>query len=125
MMTTADNLNQEIIDDLHAILGDGFGEIVEEQTIQALEYLQEIARCLKKGKAEAALRYAHSLKSSTGQIGLQGIYSLTRDLEKQCREDVVAGAVSAEATRIHTQICEEFGGAVGKLRRYLATAHPV
>lgn len=121
MSSSAHALNHEIIDDLYAILGDGYTEIVNEQVQQALKYLQELQLYLQENDIQKAMRTAHALKSSAGQVGLQGIHDLTKKLEFQCIEDQASNASSAEAKQLYHTICAEFEGAMQALRNYISS----
>lgn len=125
MPASAQVLNQEIIEDLRAILGDGYSEIVDDQVRQGNSYLQTIAAQLAAGNADAVRKTAHSLKSSAGQIGLQGIHDLARDLEKTSAADAQTGKeCSAEAKALHAALAGAFPVAVQALRDYLRNNHP-
>lgn len=118
MTVSAHALNHEIIDDLKAILGEGFDEIVEEQVEQAGIYLRDLKTLLTEGNVEMAMRRAHALKSSAGQIGLQGIFALAKELEFTCNADADKGEVSHHAQELFQTICDEFAGAVKALVTY-------
>jgi HPt (histidine-containing phosphotransfer) domain-containing protein len=118
MTASAHALNHEIIDDLHAILGEGYGEIVEEQVEQAKEYLGEIAGYLAADDPGHVKIKAHGLKSSAGQIGLQGIHALAKELEMTSLADEAHGACSVEAKALYQTICDELFGAVKALHGY-------
>lgn len=118
MTNPAHALNHEIIDDLRAILGSGFDEIVKEQVEQAGIYLGELQQLLDDDDAYMAMRRAHALKSSAGQIGLHGIYRLARDLEVACDADAEKGQASPQAKALFRQLRDGFAGAVQKLLDY-------
>lgn len=113
-------LNHEIIDDLSGILGEGFGEIVREQVAQGQVYLRELQRLLGEADAERAMRCAHALKSSAGQIGLQGIHALAWELERICKEDMARGEMNPRAMELHRIIAREFPHAVQALQDYIS-----
>lgn len=119
MAESARTLNLEIIDDLKTILGDGFDEIIDEQLEQASIYLRELQQSLADDQPEAAMRCAHSLKSSAGQIGLQGIHALAKELEFTCSVDSERGESSLQAKELCRMIIDELPGAVQSLRNYL------
>ncbi|MCH2546772.1 MAG: Hpt domain-containing protein [Alphaproteobacteria bacterium] len=119
MTVTAHDLNVEIIDDLFGILGEGYFEIVDEQVEQSVIYLTELKEFLANNQPAQAQKHAHSLKSSSGQVGLQGIHDMSKELEVACAEDVQSNTCSTKAVALHRTICEEFAGAVASLRSYL------
>ena len=81
------SLNTEIIDDLHAILDEAFDDMVEEQVQQLGEYLILLGAAFKEENAAVGMRLAHSLKTSVGQIGLQGVHWMAKDLELTLQAD--------------------------------------
>lgn len=92
-------LNPAIIDDLIELLGVGFFELMEEQITQANEYVDELEVMFEEGDAAKIAKCAHALKSSTGQVGLQGIHLLVKDLEYKAKEDAAAGRPVGNAAR--------------------------
>lgn len=118
MVASAQTLNHEIIDDLHAILGEGYGEIVDEQVEQAKQYLEEMAGYFAANDPHQVKMKAHGLKSSAGQIGLQGIHALAKELEMTSLADEANGACSTEAKVLYKTICDELFGAVKALQGY-------
>lgn len=119
MTTSAQALNREIIDDLKTILGEGFDEIIREQVEQSGEYMRDIQQALDGDDSATAMRRAHALKSSVGQIGLQGIHALAKELEFTCNADSEKGEVSSHAKQLHMLIGDEFPGAVKALVAYV------
>lgn len=120
VMVSAQELNQEIIDDLFAILGDGYAEIVDDQVEQGTEYLAALGVALAENAPEKVSKGAHLLKSSAGQIGLQGIHELARDLEKSAIASTQAGTgCSAEQKELYAALQNNFEAAVQVLRDYL------
>lgn len=119
MSSTHHHLNREIIDDLQAILGNGFTEIMAEQVEQATEYIKDLKDLLEANQSDMAMRRAHALKSSAGQIGLQGIYALAKELELACKADSDGGRTSEKSWRFFYTVQEEFSPAVQHLRQYV------
>lgn len=122
MSNSAKELNTEIIDDLQAILGDGFLEIVDEQLEQAREYLSELIQLITEGNARHCSLKAHSLKSSAGQVGMQGIQFLAKDLEESCRVDMESGeGISNKSRKLFDNLVREFDTAAEELKQYTST----
>lgn len=113
-------LNYEIIDDLLSLLGVGYFELMEEQITQANEYLAEIESLMLAGTDPATVsKRAHAFKSSTGQVGLLGIYALAKKLEYQTKIDAGAGAaISGDAKQFYAELTEHYLPAVRILRDY-------
>lgn len=119
MLSTHHHLNREIIDDLQTILGNGFAEIMAEQVEQATGYIKDLKDLLEANQSDMAMRRAHALKSSVGQIGLQGIYALAKELELACKADSESGKTSEKSLRFFRTLQEEFNPAVLHLRQYV------
>ncbi|MGB1539774.1 MAG: Hpt domain-containing protein [Rickettsiales bacterium] len=117
MLEAYQALNEEIIDDLQTILGGGFGEIVEEQVIQAREYMKDMQQNLKDQDSQKMMRNAHALKSSAGQIGLEGIHLKAKEIETLCREDIDSGSpMRGDIAEKLALLQDAFDGAVAKLK---------
>lgn len=113
-------LNEEIIDDLIAILGDGYLAIFEDQIQQATSYIKDIAAAIQEGEALKASKRAHALKSSTGQVGLQSIHYLAKDLEYTCSADAEKGEISLHAKQVFEQLVADYDACVKCLYSYIA-----
>lgn len=112
-------LNLEIIDDLLEVLGDSYLEIVEDQIDQANEYMGELREAVSAGAAAKIQRIAHALKSSVGQVGLQGIFRLAKAVEYQARDDVeLSGKMSKETERLSGVLEAAYPAAVESLRNH-------
>lgn len=118
MSVSSASLNTQIIDDLRAILGEDFNMIVEEQLTQARKYMDELHHLLQNNDVNMAMRRAHSLKSSVGQVGLYDIQLLAKDLELTCRADMDRGSISHHARELFNQIIAGFDYAVESLESY-------
>lgn len=118
MSASAHALNHEIIDDLRSVLGDGFNDILDEQLEQAGHYLVELEELLRQGDSDQAMRKAHALKSSVGQVGLQGIYALAKELEFMCNSSIGKRLPNTHALELLRLLSDEFPAAVENLRRY-------
>lgn len=113
-------LNEEIIDDLAAILGDNYVTIFEEQILQANAYIDEIKNFFAVGNVAKIPKRAHALKSSAGQVGLQSIHFLAKDLEFACAADAEKGEISQHSKDIFARLIREYDGAVKCLYGYIA-----
>lgn len=115
MPSSAHALNYDIIDALYTILKSSYSRIIDEHEEQVLKCLRDIPAQLQ-ADAESAKISIHVLKSSTGQLGLQGIYDLIRKLEITYQED----ACGEEAMELYRVIYTEFPVAIQTLRNYIA-----
>lgn len=119
-------LNLEIIDDLLEVLGDSYLEIVEDQITQANEYMSELHEAESAGAVAQIQKIAHTLKSSVGQVGLQGIFRLAKALEYHARDDVgLSGKMSAETEQLAGELAAAYPSAVAALRKHVNTKNAV
>ncbi len=107
------DLNTEIIDDLKDVLGDGFLNLVDVQLEQAEEYLATIQLHIENDNIEQVQSTAHSLKSSAGQVGLLGIYELSRQLEYEAKQK------GHECQRLYNELKAAYPKAVEHLHAYV------
>lgn len=80
-------LDEEKFNELNEILGEDFHEIVTEFNNIVPTSLETIASALEAGDAERVFIEAHTLKSSSGNIGLSRFSHLCAILEEQARNN--------------------------------------
>ena len=74
----------------------------------APELLQNLDSAIQDGNCEAIRESAHSLKSSSGNIGARKIFELSAKLEDMGRDEEIddAGAIFAEVEQLFPKVCE-------------------
>lgn len=82
-------LNEEKFNELKDILGGDFREIVDEFSKIVPYSLEKIAESLKSGDTNQVFVEAHTLKSSSGNIGLSRFSALCAILETQARNNAL------------------------------------
>ncbi len=80
-------LDEEKFNELNDILGDDFRDIINEFSNIVPNSLENIASALRSGDAEKVFVEAHTLKSSSGNIGLSRFSHLCAILEEQARNN--------------------------------------
>ena len=80
-------VDEDKFNELNEILGEDFGEIVTEFSKIVPDSLDTIALALKSGDTERVFIETHTLKSSSGNIGLARFSHLCAILEEQARNE--------------------------------------
>ena len=93
-----DRIDEEILDELFVIMGDGGSEGLVKACDLFLtgvpSRLADIRSALVDGRLEDAGQGAHSLRGSAGAFGARRLSELTLTLERQSRDGDVPGATA-------------------------------
>lgn len=91
-----DRVDEEILDELFAVMGDGGSEGLVKACDLFLAgvptRLSDLRTALAEGRFEDVARGAHSLRGSAGAFGARRLSVLTLDLERLCGEGEAAAA---------------------------------
>jgi HPt (histidine-containing phosphotransfer) domain-containing protein len=87
-------LDESKFNELKDILGDDVRDIIDEFSKIVPNSLETIALSLKSGDADKVFVEAHTLKSSSGNIGLSRFSRLCAILETQARNNKIVEAES-------------------------------
>lgn len=98
-------LDDNKFNELNDILGDDFTEIVNEFSNIVPESLINIDSALKSGDTEKVFMEAHTLKSSSGNLGLSRFSHLCAILEEQARNNIMSEA-ETQLDLINTEFTE-------------------
>jgi HPt (histidine-containing phosphotransfer) domain-containing protein len=102
-MTMENCLNMATIEELRAILGDGFAELVEEYLKDSPRQIRQLRRAAEEGDMAQLVRAAHTLKGSSGNIGVQAVYLAAEEIERLARAGAPVEA-SAEVDALLTTL---------------------
>jgi HPt (histidine-containing phosphotransfer) domain-containing protein len=80
-------LNLNTINELKEILDDDIVDIYLEFQSCTLEMIKELKESQIKGDTDAITHISHTIKGSSGNLGLQGIFLLSQELEVGLREN--------------------------------------
>lgn len=80
-------LNLPAINELKEILEDDVFEIYTEFKTGSGNMINELKKSYESGDSESVLHLSHTIKGSSGNIGLQKIYTLSHELEQGLREN--------------------------------------
>jgi HPt (histidine-containing phosphotransfer) domain-containing protein len=88
-------------------MGEDFTELLEVFLSSSDELMRDLVEALAAGDAVAFHRHAHTLKSSSGQVGARRLAALARALEADAKQAVPpdasarVAAIREEYRRVH------------------------
>ena len=86
------------LNELREMLEEGLDELLDEYLKDAPSQLSKLGDVIEAGDVQAISEVAHSLKGSSGNLGIRAVYSLCQQLEQEARGGSVAdGAGSLKA----------------------------
>jgi HPt (histidine-containing phosphotransfer) domain-containing protein len=85
------HLNTAILDELKDILEGEFPVLLDTYIRDSIARVQELEQALAAGDATTLRKAAHSLKGSSGNLGLQLMAQYCNDIEEAGRTGVIAG----------------------------------
>jgi len=92
-----DSINYATLSQMKKILGSVFEELIPAYINQSDDMIKEFMPLFNQNKIETIERYAHSMKSSSLNLGAETVSEVASILENLCRNN-------ADETEIHTQI---------------------
>lgn len=108
-------LDLSVLDELKDILEEGLTELLEEYLNSAPSQLQALEKEVEKNNLSGIATLSHSLKGSSGNLGIAGMYQLCLALEQEAK----SGQLDDAKERM-TAISEAFEQAKEELGRYMA-----
>jgi HPt (histidine-containing phosphotransfer) domain-containing protein len=112
----AASVDRQIIDELHEVMEDEFHELLETYLDTAPGFLEQLARAARDGDSEKMILPAHSLKSSSANVGALRLSELAKEVEHASKQGRGDQAVAA-----FEKIAPEFQRVEKELRRINAT----
>ncbi len=98
-MSDSDNtLNLTTLNELKELLEEGLDELLEEYLDDTPNQLAQLREAVAANDVVAIDSIAHTLKGSSGNLGVHGVYQLCAALEQEAKEGVVADAAASLAT---------------------------
>jgi len=99
------------LEEMKNIMGEVFIQLIPAYLDQSDELIAEIPDLLGNGDLNTLQRYAHSMKSSSLNVGAENLSEIARELEDICRSkgntDVIKGiisAITAEYMEVKTEL---------------------
>ncbi len=96
-MTADAPLNAETVNELRDILEEGLDELFEEYLADTPSQLQQMRAAAEDDDAAALTSVAHTLKGSSGNLGVAVVYELCRQLEERARAADIGDAAERVA----------------------------
>lgn len=94
-----DLFDMRVINDLRDMLGGDVADIYQEYLNNSRKMLVEMEQAAVQQDVETLTRLAHTLKGSSGNLGVALLYELAKDLENEGKSGVIANA-AADVRRI-------------------------
>jgi HPt (histidine-containing phosphotransfer) domain-containing protein len=113
-------VDEKVLEELQASVGGdrGFvGDLIDAYVADSAGQLEAIEAALAAGDAEALVRPAHTLKSSSATVGAMDLSSLARTLEMAGRSGTLGDAETRAAAG---RLRDASGAAVTALRTWVA-----
>jgi HPt (histidine-containing phosphotransfer) domain-containing protein len=112
-------LDPGVLSDLRSSVGDDQGfvvELIDAFLADGAEQLSAIGKAVATGDAEALVRHAHTLTSSSATLGALRLAAIARELELAGRTASIEPAVGDGLARLHA----EWDAATDALRAWVA-----
>ncbi len=101
-------LDESVIEDLLEVMGDDFIELLEVYLRDAPKLVMQIKQAANQNQIEALISPAHSLKSSSANVGAMRLSSLAKQMEQSARTGHVNNpeqlAAKIDRTYIQTEL---------------------
>jgi HPt (histidine-containing phosphotransfer) domain-containing protein len=112
-------IDATVIQELYEVMDTEFAALLQDYLSDAPRLLTEIALAIKAGDAATLVRPAHSLKSSSGNVGALRVAEIAKTLESQARQGQIATAVA-----LFGQMQREYMQAVVELKVMVQQGKP-
>lgn len=101
MTENAELLDMDTLNDLRTMLDDGLDELLEEYLHDSAKTLAALRQAAEQDDRETLASLSHSLKGSSGNLGVYGVFRICEQLEQDARagelEDPVSRVEAVEA----------------------------
>jgi len=106
------SINFTKLEEMKDIMGEVFIQLIPAYLDQSDEMITEMPDLLGKGDLETLERHAHSLKSSSLNVGAEALSAIARKLEDTTRSNngdtdalsAMISAITAEYTKVKTEL---------------------
>jgi HPt (histidine-containing phosphotransfer) domain-containing protein len=113
-------LNESILDELRASVGDDRGfvvDLIKAYLADGEKHVADVEAAMAAGDAVALVRPAHTLKSSSATVGAEGLAAAARELELAGRSGTLGDSAKEQAARLRAAWNE----AASALRAWIGT----
>ena len=90
-----DSLNLETLNELKEMLEEGLEELLDEYLDDTRMQLSSLRTAVDGNDIPAINSIAHTLKGSSGNLGIRGVYQLCDDFEQEAKSGVVVDAAAS------------------------------
>ena len=108
-------LDDEVLAELRGVMGAEFGNLVQMFLVDAAKYIQQLEEAAAGSDLQKMIAPAHTLKSSSANLGAMAVSAAAKRIEVGAREGVLPRPAVAVAV-----LEAEFQRASGALRRLVA-----
>jgi HPt (histidine-containing phosphotransfer) domain-containing protein len=108
-------LDDDVLAELREVMGSEFGNLVQMFLVDAAKYIQQLEEAAAGGDLEKMIAPAHTLKSSSANLGAMAVSAAAKRIEVGAREGVLPRPAVAVAV-----LEAEFQRASDSLRRLVA-----
>jgi HPt (histidine-containing phosphotransfer) domain-containing protein len=108
-------LDGDVLAELREVMGSEFGNLVQMFLVDAAKYIQQLEEAAGGGDLEKMIAPAHTLKSSSANLGAMAVSAAAKRIEVGAREGVLPRPAVAVAV-----LEAEFQRASESLRRLVA-----
>jgi HPt (histidine-containing phosphotransfer) domain-containing protein len=108
-------LDDDVLAELREVMGSEFGNLVQMFLVDAAKYIQQLEEAAGGGDLEKMIAPAHTLKSSSANLGAMAVSAAAKRIEVGAREGVLPRPAVAVAV-----LEAEFQRASESLRRLVA-----
>ncbi len=89
-VTNSDQFDPEVLDALHAAIGDSINRIISIYVEDFPRTIQDMRSALEQTDLATVARLAHSLKSSSGNLGAMQLVTTSLNLEQMIKDGTIA-----------------------------------
>ena len=101
------------LNELREMLEEGLDELLDEYLKDAPSQLSKLGDVIEAGDVQAISEVAHSLKGSSGNLGIRAVYSLCQQLEQEAEQ--IVDQYIQQGQEAKARILEEAQSAAEKL----------
>ncbi len=98
MGETMTSLNLTTLNELKEILEEGLDELLDEYLNDTPSQLAKLREAVEAGNTDTIAMVAHTLKGSSGNLGIHAVYLLCQDLEQEAKTGNVSDGAASLAT---------------------------
>lgn len=111
-------LNEQILNEAKDLMKDRFPMMIKYFLEDTEMYLEEIQRAIKSNEIENAVSPAHTIKSSSKQLGAEKLSEIAREIESFTRDAKNSDEEIATLHNLQKSMSNEFKLVVTELENY-------